>query len=190
MIAIRLDDHPFTTSDFIKIDVQGSELDVLKGATKTLKNSLGLCVEVEFLPVYLDQPLFGDVCKLLAEQGFEFIDFLNNICRWERKRHTSVGQCIFADALFMRTPEYIVKEPTCDESLVAKYLGICLLHNRFDLIDRVFELTENKLKDKFKPFIKSIKPIRRTNKFIIALTESFSSVLSFFGVEYRSHLLY
>ena len=36
--------------DFIKIDVQGAELDVLKGATNTIKNVLKIVCEVEFIP--------------------------------------------------------------------------------------------------------------------------------------------
>jgi len=190
MICMRLDDHPFEASDFIKLDIQGGESEVIKGATETLKKTLGLSVEVIFLPLYNNQPLFGDLCKLLDESGFEFIDFLNGITRWERKAYTSIGQCIFSDALFMRTPEYLLKEPTADESLVAKYLGICLIYNRFDLIDKVFELIENKLKEKFKPFMKSIKPMRKTNEFLVTLNRYFTSFLGFFGVEYKSHLLY
>src|SRR3954470_18825766 len=47
--------------DFLKLDIQGAELDVLRGATKTLANTLVVESEVEFLPLYKDQPLFGDL---------------------------------------------------------------------------------------------------------------------------------
>ena len=49
--------------DFIKIDIQGAELDVLKGAERNLENVLTIVSEVEFLPIYNEQPLFGDVCN-------------------------------------------------------------------------------------------------------------------------------
>ncbi len=61
--------------DFIKIDVQGAELDVFKGATKALDNVVFIVSEVEFIPLYIDQPLFGDVCKYLTE------NFINSL-KW------------------------------------------------------------------------------------------------------------
>lgn len=62
--------------DFLKIDVQGAELDIFKGATKTLKNSLFIISEVEFLKIYENQPLFGDVSNFLSDNDFMFHKFL------------------------------------------------------------------------------------------------------------------
>lgn len=59
--------------DYIQLDVQGGELDVLKGAVATLaKGTLALQVEVEFREMYEDQPLFGDIDVFLRSQGFSF----------------------------------------------------------------------------------------------------------------------
>src|SRR3989344_3894707 len=44
--------------DFIKIDIQGAELDVFQGGTSTLKNVLAIITEVEFIHHYENQPLF------------------------------------------------------------------------------------------------------------------------------------
>ena len=38
--------------DFIKIDVQGAELDVFKGGKKALENVLKIICEMEFVPLY------------------------------------------------------------------------------------------------------------------------------------------
>jgi FkbM family methyltransferase len=57
-------------ADFIKLDVQGSELDVLRGGTRLLATVRALEVEVELNPIYRDQPLFGDVDRFLREHGF------------------------------------------------------------------------------------------------------------------------
>ena len=59
-----IDIHKIGNIDFIKIDVQGAELDIFQGASKTLKNVLKIVCEVEFIPHYENQPLFGDVCNL------------------------------------------------------------------------------------------------------------------------------
>ncbi|MBF8274667.1 MAG: FkbM family methyltransferase [Magnetococcales bacterium] len=48
--------------DFVKLDVQGAELDILEGGKHFLsKNVLALEVEIEFQPLYKNQPFFADV---------------------------------------------------------------------------------------------------------------------------------
>jgi FkbM family methyltransferase len=56
--------------DFIKIDTQGSELDILMGAKKSLKSTLCVQIEVEFEELYDGQPLFNDVNLFMLGQGF------------------------------------------------------------------------------------------------------------------------
>jgi FkbM family methyltransferase len=56
--------------DFIKLDTQGAELDVLRGGERALESVRGLEVEVEFNPIYIGQPLFGDVDRFLRDRGF------------------------------------------------------------------------------------------------------------------------
>lgn len=56
--------------DVIKIDTQGSELSILKGAEKTLENVQAIEVEVEFNPLYEDVPLFGEIDRFLRDRGF------------------------------------------------------------------------------------------------------------------------
>ncbi len=56
--------------DFIKLDTQGAELDIFRGAERTLKSVRMLEVEVEFNELYTGQPLFGDVDRHLRERGF------------------------------------------------------------------------------------------------------------------------
>lgn len=56
--------------DFLKIDTQGAELDVLKGAEQTLGSVRVVEVEVEFNPIYIGQPLFPAVDSFLRKHGF------------------------------------------------------------------------------------------------------------------------
>jgi FkbM family methyltransferase len=56
--------------DVLKADTQGSELDVLAGAEASLRHVRALELEVEFNPIYDDQPLFGDVDRFLRDRGF------------------------------------------------------------------------------------------------------------------------
>ena len=62
--------------DFIKIDVQGAALDIFKGGKDALNDVLKIICEVEFVPLYENQPLFGDVCSFLAKKDLMFNKFL------------------------------------------------------------------------------------------------------------------
>jgi FkbM family methyltransferase len=69
----RLDDLPEVRgTDFLKVDVQGAELMVFRGGVKTLGDVLVIQTEVEFVPLYKDQPLFADIDAFLRERGFQF----------------------------------------------------------------------------------------------------------------------
>ena len=65
-----------TDVDFMKIDIQGAELDVLKGGVNYLKNNLvGLESEVEFSSMYQDQPLFSELEIFVRQElGLELWD--------------------------------------------------------------------------------------------------------------------
>lgn len=67
----RLDDLPeIAACDLLKIDVQGAELDVLQGGGRVAGNALVVDVEVEFVPMYEGQALFGDIDVHLRKLGF------------------------------------------------------------------------------------------------------------------------
>ncbi len=67
----RLDDvAEVADADYLKVDVQGAELDVFNGATNVLKQAVLIHTEAEFVPMYRDQPLFGDVDCALRRNGF------------------------------------------------------------------------------------------------------------------------
>ena len=94
--------------DFIKIDVEGTELEILKGASKCFKNLLGVEIESCFFPLRKDQPLVNDVIAFFAKRDFEFIDFLS-IIRWERHKYRYTGQPQIADLLFLLKPEVFIR---------------------------------------------------------------------------------
>jgi FkbM family methyltransferase len=59
---------------FLKIDVQGAELKVIKGASGLRSALSGLLVEMSNTPLYDGQTLFDDVHALIRSQGFELWD--------------------------------------------------------------------------------------------------------------------
>lgn len=137
---------------FGKFDVQGMELEVLEGAGDSLKNCIGLEVEVEFSEIYLGQPLAEEILRYLRNQGFEFIDFIA-MYRWKKPSHKGPGQLVFADALFMRTPEEVADNfGDCAAKL---YLAVCLNYGRLDLIERLIGRKTYFLDAKLKRLLKS-----------------------------------
>jgi FkbM family methyltransferase len=111
--------------DFLQIDVQGADLDVLKGSKNLLSKSvLGIQIEVEFSPLYSEQPLFRDIDKYLDKYKFSLFDLL--LSRRTRTRspihsQSREGQLLWGDAIYFRdlisekkisnveTPEQILK---------------------------------------------------------------------------------
>jgi len=93
--------------DFMKIDVQGGELHVIRGGKEFLKNNLiGIEVEVEFIEMYENQPLFSDVENYIrTELGLELWDLKKYYWKYSTERNDSCspkGKLVFADAIFFR----------------------------------------------------------------------------------------
>lgn len=94
-------------TDFAKIDVQGAELEILKGGEAYFrKHLIGLEVEVEFASIYEGQPLFSQVDAYIREElGLELWDIRGTY--WRHKAGLDAegptkGRLIFGDALYFR----------------------------------------------------------------------------------------
>lgn len=77
MATCRLDDVPevraLRSVDVLKIDVQGAELDVLRGAPETLAKTELVVAEASLLPYNEGAPLVADVVACMASAGFQVI---------------------------------------------------------------------------------------------------------------------
>ena len=81
--------------DILKIDVQGSEIEVLKGALDMLKNgSIKLIyIETYFKQQYVNQPLFHDISKLLYNHNFVLQDIYDP--------YFSKNNIVWCDSIFV-----------------------------------------------------------------------------------------
>lgn len=162
--AVTLDgflaEHPDCSPDLLKIDTQGTELDILHGAETALR-AIGLVeVEVEFTQMYENQPVFSDVAHFLDESGFELL-YLNRVFRARRElyRGPSRGQLVDADALFGRREDRLA-----DMSLEqrAKYVILLCQYGHMDVAWQM--VTENpdvielvpRLREVFRPAPRSV----------------------------------
>jgi FkbM family methyltransferase len=93
----RLDDvvaeHGLRLPDLVKIDVQGFEDRVVRGAQKTLRAARVCVVEVSFQSLYDGSPLFDDVYELMRQLGFRLTGLSDSL-------RGSAGELLQADAIF------------------------------------------------------------------------------------------
>lgn len=127
-------DEAVQNIDFIKLDIQGGELNALKGLGDSIDNCLGMEIEIEFTEMYKSQPLFGDVHNFLSSKGFYFSDFVNLI-KWERDAHEGHGRCIFGDGLWIRELRTLDLK---NKEKYLKYAAICSIYGKID--DAIYSL--------------------------------------------------
>ena len=104
-LDVHLQNQKIERVDFLKIDTQGAELDILQGAEKLLASSvLGIRVEVEFSPIYKEQPMFSEIETYVRKFGFVLFD----LDRYHLRRKKSIEgmpskeQLVWGQALFLK----------------------------------------------------------------------------------------
>jgi short-subunit dehydrogenase len=98
--GIKLDDlfTEDTEFDLIKIDTQGSELDIINGGSKLCSKAKGILLEVSLTQYNENAPLYNDVIQFMNEFGFIKTEILD-----ESKNHGSHQK----DILFINTKTQI-----------------------------------------------------------------------------------
>jgi FkbM family methyltransferase len=80
----------------LKIDVQGFEMEVLKGSKELLDKISILIVETSFQELYKDQPLFHEVYKYLVDKNFIYHG------NFDQMLSTINGEVLQSDAIFIK----------------------------------------------------------------------------------------
>jgi FkbM family methyltransferase len=140
--TVRLDDVPETAGvDLLKMDIQGAELMVLRNAEARLADALVIQTEVEFLPMYIDQPLFGDIDLYLRQHGFVFHRFFPEVSRtirpllMDNNIYAGLSQLLWADAVFVR--DFTKPELLSDRQLQAM---AAIMHECYQSVDLALHL--------------------------------------------------
>jgi len=139
--TVRLDDVPLVRDpDFVKMDVQGAELDVIRGGESTLADALVIETEVEFVEQYMGQPLFGEVDQALRRLGFMF----HTVLRYGSHplepvvgadQYGGVRQWLWADVVYVR--DILSLASIRDEKLLKMAI---LLHSLYESYDLTFHI--------------------------------------------------
>jgi FkbM family methyltransferase len=141
-------DNFFSNSkvDFLKLDVEGFELNVLEGAQFQLENNIvGVRSEVTFVDMHDNGASFGKIHDFLLSKNFELLNLdyngqgfpLSNITNPKK-----FGKLISTDAVWIKKLKYLKDEPTKLEN----YLNIvvfCLINGATDVaVAILLELTK------------------------------------------------
>jgi len=111
--------------DFLDLDTQGTELEILQGAKELLSRSVSaIRTEVEFTALYEGQPLFGDVDRYLRDCGFVLFDLARSRCRRQNLPIDQLtrGQLVWGEALYLRDYRWLSAKVATDAAL-----RLCLL---------------------------------------------------------------
>lgn len=80
----------------VKIDVQGFEMEAIEGAKNILADARIVILEMSFLKIYENQPLFHDVYEKMYNLGFRFRGSLAQML------HPTTDEIVQTDAIFVR----------------------------------------------------------------------------------------
>jgi FkbM family methyltransferase len=144
--------------DAIKIDVQGGEHAILRGAANCLSNDL-FFVEAEssFLERYSGLRIFQDVVALMADHEFDLID----VSRIKRYRYANnfgivnpglglgdrAGRLAFCDAIFMLRDETLLARIRSgdDANLALKAIMVLLTYGKADIAAWLFDAASDRV---------------------------------------------
>ena len=121
-------------ASFLKLDTQGTELDILGSGPRLLDSVVAVHTEAAFHPLYKGQALFGDVDSHLRQHGFSLVTLSRTNLR--RAGHPealySKRVAAWAHCLYFREPATLAGRKTRDRD-VPRLLAFALVFQHHDL---------------------------------------------------------
>ena len=100
---VRLDDITSDKFDIIKIDTQGSELDIIKGGLNVIKNAKYVILEVATKQYNQGSPLFDEVVSYMESIGFKNQNIIeNHIWKSTESNEFRYGDIFQVDVIFSK----------------------------------------------------------------------------------------
>jgi FkbM family methyltransferase len=122
--------YGFEDACFLKVDTQGTELEILRSGPALVANAVGVYVETLFRPFYKGQSLFADVDAHLRGCGYELVELRRSALRTGTFRPGlySEHQIAWAHCLYLRNPATLT-----GARAVARTICVALAYGQHDL---------------------------------------------------------
>jgi len=132
--------------DFLKIDTQGTELEILRAGAKSLDSIVCVEIEVEFVELYSGQSGFSDVDQFMRQQGF-FLGDLSNILHMKQRGRVHCGgpkgRLISADALYFREHDRLPDGDSTREGFHHRISAQLIAYLAYGFVDLAVALAES-----------------------------------------------
>lgn len=139
--------HGFENADYLKIDIEGLELEVLRSAPRLVSSSITVVrCEVNFLPTRVGQPGYSDIDGYMRDFDFRPVGF-QELHTWRRLSRRawrasgipySLGEIAHGDMLFFKRPESVLDVGNVPDLL--RQALIALAYGYADYADHVLSL--------------------------------------------------
>ena len=157
-LSVVLDEINEPRIDLMKLDIQGAELEVLRGAESRMQHVLGAELEVGMPGGYHDQPKFGEIDTFMKKHGLELFDL--RVLRHHRIRNEKTDyyqRKVFSvfgevptisariwevDAVWFRSPALLLaqKDAAALRRMITIYCTYCFFTDAWRLVETALEL--------------------------------------------------
>lgn len=112
----RIDSLGIDNIDFLRMDAQGSEFNIITGTGHLMSNIIVIGTEICFVPLYEKQPLFAEIDIKLRSLGFLFHRFQTPVLLlsgrtlkpiiFNNNKYIPISQVMWSDVVYLR-PVYL-----------------------------------------------------------------------------------
>ncbi len=157
-------------ANFLSIDTQGSEFEVLKGAENLIKNSiLAINSEISFVNVYKDSTLFNEIDSFMKKNHFMMVDILGFNTGYKRiaKEFRGRGIPLQGEAMYFKDPKYIIRNNLNSSDLLLiklSYIALAFGYTEFAYDTLLKVNNPENIKTKYSAFLNKFKIQIEQNK--------------------------
>jgi len=105
----------FDDLSFIKLDTQGTELNILESGNHVVSSLIAVFIEIEVQPLYKKQPLFSEVHSYLDRHNFQLIDLKRTLRRRQVSNPPACSkqELVYMHALYLKHDLRRARELVC-----------------------------------------------------------------------------
>ena len=166
----KLDDVNFNEKiDFLKIDVQGYEYEVIKNGNNIIKDCLIIQLETSPIPLYKNEKSFAYICLQLENLGFQLHSFnkINTRCfkpvTFQNNIYSGLNHLFQLDCVFIKKLDLLDKLDL--EQLKKIALILFYSFGSYDLVDyivsKISKLEKEEIVFEYRNLMKNIKINKR-----------------------------